>query len=712
MQRHAIWILGCLVVTLACFVASTFSTWLPMGAVMALAVLVVFARSRGRVEGEAKRGEDARLPRWLRWSLSFAALVIILAIISAWRLGDHFGESINPVLVGIDIMAHVSAVISLVIWAFRPSTGHVSMLLLGMAVTLLCVAAGGTSQTLVVQTTVGLLACLGFAVASQIILGVAAANDKPLSPLNSPLNSPAASRRVAPLFSLLTLSLILMATSAIAKATNDILPSVRDNLQEQLKSTLDAVGEERFIGGTRYVRGSKLGSIRQHMLGNPQELALRVYAKRSPGYLRGTVFDIYRRRRWFTGSNTNLPSSRRTQSIADRSLNATGKGRTPLVSSGRGELDRFQFRPGEAATAPLEIRNEPLKGNIVFMPLAANWLEGSGSELVVSHHDVVRLGIDVTQPYVVGVGARPPRQTLDQDRRRLLLDLGGDVSVARTIADQVCRSDSTPRAKADSISRYFQRNFTYSLTATESPENVDPLTHFLESKHPAHCEFFATATVLMLRSVNVPCRYVTGYVSTEYGEQELCWLARNRDAHAWVEAYDDVSGRWFPVESTPGRTYLTIDPLSTDDEDSLGGNGTGDTLADENETILGWLWNYLTAMRATDPLIVVFRFAQGPLFLVVVVLLYLRFWRRSRVSVDREDAQSRRMLRQVDRLSRKHRLVRLPHETLHQFADRIEKHVEEVDGKHSRRLFDLARWYRQFAEARYQGALPLGFEST
>ena len=232
--------------------------------------------------------------------------------------------------------------------------------------------------------------------------------------------------------------------------------------------------------------------------------------------------------------------------------------------------------------------------------------------------------------------------------------------------------------------------------------------------------------MMMLRSVGVPTRYVTGYVATEYSDENPYWLARNRDAHAWVEAYDNEAGTWFPVEATPGRSYLTIDPGLTREQAGELGADSGDLDEGQDESMIVRWFNWILTLRASEPLMVLFRVAQLPLFCVLVFLLWFRFWRSPDGGTDADDLQSRRMLRQADRFCRQHQLVRLPHETLHRFASRIEGE-NRVGGEQSEsgasgsrgkagskagQLTELAGWYRQFAEARYQGRLPAAWRDS
>ena len=226
--------------------------------------------------------------------------------------------------------------------------------------------------------------------------------------------------------------------------------------------------------------------------------------------------------------------------------------------------------------------------------------------------------------------------------------------------------------------------------------------------------------------MGVPTRYVSGFVSTEYCVDESYWLARNRDAHAWVEAYDNDTGIWFPVESTPGRTYLTIDPYLSSEEAGNAGAESGDVAEGDDESAIRRWINWIQAQRVSEPLMFWFRIAQLPLFFVLVFFLWCRYWRAPDGVSDPDELQSRRMLRQADRLCRKHQLIRQPHETIHHFAARIEGHQQLAkadpqiaissratkDVSTNTQLTELAGWYRKFAEARYQGRLPMSWRDS
>jgi hypothetical protein len=87
------------------------------------------------------------------------------------------------------------------------------------------------------------------------------------------------------------------------------------------------------------------------------------------------------------------------------------------------------------------------------------------------------------------------------------------------------------------------------------PGGRDPVDWFLFDAKKGYCEQFATAEVLMLRSLGVPARLATGYSTGEYNPVLDQSIVRERDAHAWVEVYFANHG-WVPVDPSPGYPTL------------------------------------------------------------------------------------------------------------------------------------------------------------
>ncbi len=107
---------------------------------------------------------------------------------------------------------------------------------------------------------------------------------------------------------------------------------------------------------------------------------------------------------------------------------------------------------------------------------------------------------------------------------------------------------TNPAVVLERVRQYFARGFEYRL-ALRPARSRDPLLDFLERTRSGHCEYFATATVLLLRAAGIPARYATGYSVQEYSELEGRYVVRRRHAHSWALAH--VGGTWRDFDTTP-----------------------------------------------------------------------------------------------------------------------------------------------------------------
>ncbi len=79
--------------------------------------------------------------------------------------------------------------------------------------------------------------------------------------------------------------------------------------------------------------------------------------------------------------------------------------------------------------------------------------------------------------------------------------------------------------------------FEYTLNRPPPAEGVDPIEDFVVRNQRGHCEYFASALALMLRSQNIPARIVLGFRGGEWNSVGSFYDVRQLHAHAWVEAY-------------------------------------------------------------------------------------------------------------------------------------------------------------------------------
>ncbi len=98
------------------------------------------------------------------------------------------------------------------------------------------------------------------------------------------------------------------------------------------------------------------------------------------------------------------------------------------------------------------------------------------------------------------------------------------------------------------VAAYFKQYFSYTLVQRRS-QGLRPLAYFLQESRRGHCEYFATATVLLLRAAGIPARYATGYSVQEYSTLEERFIVRRRHAHSWTLAR--VNGQWRDMDTTP-----------------------------------------------------------------------------------------------------------------------------------------------------------------
>ena len=99
------------------------------------------------------------------------------------------------------------------------------------------------------------------------------------------------------------------------------------------------------------------------------------------------------------------------------------------------------------------------------------------------------------------------------------------------------------------ITKNFLEHYTYSLTGKQQYPRGRYLADFLFNSKSGHCEFFATATVLLLRTVGIPARYAVGYTTQEYSALEGRYVARSRHAHSWAMTF--INGNWVQLDTTP-----------------------------------------------------------------------------------------------------------------------------------------------------------------
>jgi hypothetical protein len=121
------------------------------------------------------------------------------------------------------------------------------------------------------------------------------------------------------------------------------------------------------------------------------------------------------------------------------------------------------------------------------------------------------------------------------------------------LTEELIGKAPTPLEKAWQIEQFFQANFEYSLD-TNLAGSEHPLVVLITERRPAYCIYYASAMAVMLRTQGIPTRIVSGFTPTEINPLTGRVTIRQRDAHAWVEAWLPEQQRFVAFDPTPAQS--------------------------------------------------------------------------------------------------------------------------------------------------------------
>jgi len=123
----------------------------------------------------------------------------------------------------------------------------------------------------------------------------------------------------------------------------------------------------------------------------------------------------------------------------------------------------------------------------------------------------------------------------------------------RELSEQITRAAQTDLDKALLLEKHLRENYAYSYTSIFNSQNRTPIARFLFEDKKGHCEYFASSMAVMLRSLGIHSRLVTGFSAMVENPLSGFYEMRVLDGHAWVEAWVDGIG-WAVFEATPFYT--------------------------------------------------------------------------------------------------------------------------------------------------------------
>lgn len=364
--------------------------------------------------------------------------------------------------------------------------------------------------------------------------------------------------------------------------------------------------------------------------------------------------------------------------------------------------DAASWRLGESAgvASRIVIDDNSRRGNpVLSLPHGTIRIDGLAAvELRRNPMDAVQAELGPGPfRYMVGYD---PQAAVSPDMQAAPRDMDlrlprSEVRAVEEVARSLGLGSRAPAEAMAKVSSHFRQEFRYALYQRERPAGQipgqtpgpTPIAHFLLNSHEGHCEYFATATVLLLRAAGVPARYATGFSVQEYSARENAHVVRQRHAHAWARAW--VNGRWVDLDTTP--------------PDWFAAEAADDSAWTALSDLWSWLrhrWNRVTEeMDRTDGAI-----------LGTVAALLLAAWFAWRLMRGREDASRKQVAAAAARSPRpgadsefyliESRLagsgwVRPSSEALSDWLDRVARHgMPGLDVGEAREALQLHYRYR------------------
>ncbi len=177
------------------------------------------------------------------------------------------------------------------------------------------------------------------------------------------------------------------------------------------------------------------------------------------------------------------------------------------------------------------------------------------------------------------------------------------------------------------LESHLRSEYRYSLDPVNG--GPSPIESFLFDTQQGHCEYFASAMVLLLRSQGIAARLATGYLGADYNPLEEYMIVRQANAHAWVEAFvPDAEG---VALAGPGRgSWEIFDPTPAEARPQTGGAGWRDLVSQAYDYIL-FRW---------DRYVLTYGFGDQVDVFVKLRDVWLRFWRTIQSEPDRDRARA------------------------------------------------------------------------
>jgi transglutaminase-like putative cysteine protease len=382
--------------------------------------------------------------------------------------------------------------------------------------------------------------------------------------------------------------------------------------------------------GTSLVQNDQLDTTVRPHLGD--EVVMTVAAAR-PEFWRGETYDVWNGHAWTRSDDTHFTPQ--DAAPLDLSPGTPATGGSALTQTFHIEAPYVDVLFAAAEPVSVEGRQpvERPDGTIyTFVPLG----KGSSYRVVSRVPDATEATLRASQanpvpPGILAQYAQPPVST----------------ARVRALAAQVTAGQPTTYDKVRALEAWMGAHTSYSLNAPIARQGVDVVDDFLFNVREGWCEQISSSLVVMLRTLGIPAREVTGFVPGDRSQLTGEWIVRAKHAHAWAEVF------------FPGVGWQAFDPTA---HVPLAGD------ARAPESLWGWLGHH--ALEIFGLLLVV----GG---LVAAAVSAGRFLARRRVR--RARSWAARRFDDLERLGSGAGRARRPSETAPEYASALADALGEAD---------------------------------
>ncbi len=285
-----------------------------------------------------------------------------------------------------------------------------------------------------------------------------------------------------------------------------------------------------------------LGEIGEIKTSSRPVMHIQIFSRESPGALkwRGGALTEFDGKRWFNANPVKLPVSLQNGYLA---ADSSAYGHSGRFINYRVDVDALDSDALFFAGIPerVDLRYPDLyrteTGCLRLQQIPPQGFQYSASSLLPDPPESARI------PY--------PPPVLRLAERAQYLQLPSLDPRIPSLARAMTGGAATDLERARALERRLRGDYGYTLLLP-ARELADPLSYFLFVRKKGHCEYFASALAVMLRTLGIPARLATGFQSGLYNPISDLWLVRASDAHSWVEAW------------IPGYGWTTFDPTPPD----------------------------------------------------------------------------------------------------------------------------------------------------